>query len=349
MENKFENAMSKRTNEELTKIINSSSDYQAEAIQAAEQEIQKRQSIVDEQSTYSDEQLLEILTSKNNYKEYEIQNAEIEVEKRKKMELLKDEENKKTEIDSKEKMNEDKDSYPFNPQAENKCIVCEEDASRTDLYFIWHNGDFKGVSEISICKECIKPYLPRKTGKLIGAIFICILLLVFIILLLSVETDGFDFNWWQLIVLFGAAYQAYQWFSDYSSSGDVTNIDDAVLQTKMADILGKTKLIKGSVIINWEALKEKQQSMKVAVTDFTNPDFLASVRTPISLGTSGGTSRIELELIPETSEINYLPKYFNDEDKELLKESINQLRQEKENAHKANLNALQEKYLNKSN
>ena len=44
MKNNFEDAMSKRTNEELIKIINSSSgDYQPEAVEAAEQEIKKRQ------------------------------------------------------------------------------------------------------------------------------------------------------------------------------------------------------------------------------------------------------------------------------------------------------------------
>ena len=342
--------MSKRTNEELKEIINSSTDdYQAEAIQAAEQEIKKRQSIVDEQSTYSDEQLLEILTSKNNSQEYEIQSAEIELEKRRKIELPKDEEKKKTEIDCNARMNEDNDSNPFKQEDANKCIVCEEDPTRSDLYMIWQNANFKGVAEISICNECIKPYLPRKTGKLFGAIFICILFVAIPILALSSETDGFDFSWWHILMLFGAGYQAYEWFSDYSKGGDVTMIDNAVLQAKMADVLGKTKQIKESVVINWEALKEIQQSRKVTVTDFADTDFMASVRTPILLDTSSGASRIKLELIPETSELNNLPKYFNDEDKELLKESVNLFRQEKINEHKEKIDALQEKYLNKNN
>ena len=232
---------------------------------------------------------------------------------------------------------------------ENKCIACEEGATRTDLYIIWQNGNFKGVAEIGICNECIKQYLPQKIGALLGAILICICLLVIIIVTLSGEAGGFDFNWWHTIMMLYAAYQAYQWFSDYASSGDVTKIEDVVLQTKMADVLGKTKQIKKSVVINWEALKEIQQSRKVTVTDFADTDFMASVRTPISLETSNGASRIELELISETSELNNLPKSFNDEDKELLKESINQLRQEKEDAHKANINELQEKYLSNSN
>ena len=75
--------MSKRTDEELTRIINSSQgDYQPEAVKAAEQEIKKRQFVVDKQSKYSDDQILEILNLRNNYPEYEVQAAEIEAKKR---------------------------------------------------------------------------------------------------------------------------------------------------------------------------------------------------------------------------------------------------------------------------
>ena len=265
------------------------------------------------------------------------------------MELQTDEEKGKIELDCNVRINEDNDSNPFNSQEANNCIVCEEDPTRTDLYMIWQNANFKGVAEISICKECIKTYLPRKTGKLFGAIFICVLLLGMVILVLSGESSGFDFSWWHILMLFGAGYQAYDWFSDYTKSGDVTKIDDVVLQDKMANVLGKTKQIKKMIIINWGALKEKQQTMKGTVTDFTDTDFMASVRVPISIATSGNASRIELEVITETYDFNKLPKYFNDEDKELLKESINLFRQEKINEHNEKIKALQEKYLNKSN
>jgi len=84
MNNKFEYAMSKRTDEELNKIISSpQGDYQQEAVEAAKQEIKKRQNIIEKLSKYSDEQILEILTSKSDYQEYEIEAAEIEVKKRK--------------------------------------------------------------------------------------------------------------------------------------------------------------------------------------------------------------------------------------------------------------------------
>ena len=354
MANIFKNAISKRTDEELTKIINSSpGDYQTEAIQAAEQEIKKRRSIAEEQSTYSDEQLLEILSSKNKYQEYEIQTAEIELEKRKKIELPKDEEKKNTEMGRQTRMNEDNDYNPFEQEQEdaNKCIICEEDPTRSDLYMIWQNANFKGVAEIGICNECIKPYLPRKTGKLFGAILFSILWLTYIILPLSgsVEIEGFNFNWFHIIMLLYIPYQVYQWFSDYAKSGDVTKVDNAVLQVKLVEVLGKTKQIKETVIINWEALKAKQLTMKVAVTDFTDTDFLASVRTPISIATSSNASRIDLEVMPETYDYSKLPKYFNDEDKEFLIESVNHFKQEKMNKQKEKINALQKKYLNKSN
>ena len=264
------------------------------------------------------------------------------------MEIRTDEENRKPEVDSSVRTNEGENSYHSKPLDVNKCVVCEENAARTDLYMIWQNANFKGIAEISICKECMKPYLSRKTGKLFGAIFICILLLGIVILALSGEAEGFDFGWWHVLMMFGAAYQAFDWFLDYTKSGDVMTIGNDVLQDKMAYILGKTK-IKEPVIINWEAFKEKQQSGEIAVTNFKDANFMASVTTPISLETSSGASRIALELIPETSELNNLPKYFNDEDKELLKESVNRFRQEKIDAHNAEINALQEKYLNKSN
>ena len=83
MKNDFEKAMSKRTDEELNRIISSSSgDYQPEAVNAAVQEIKKRQLIVDNLTKYSDDQILEILTCRNNYPEYEIQAAEVEAKKR---------------------------------------------------------------------------------------------------------------------------------------------------------------------------------------------------------------------------------------------------------------------------
>jgi len=59
MKSDFEDVMAKRTDEELIKIVNNSEDYQPEAIKAAEQEIEKRQLIVDKQLKYSDEQISE--------------------------------------------------------------------------------------------------------------------------------------------------------------------------------------------------------------------------------------------------------------------------------------------------
>ena len=83
MKNNFEDVMSKKTNEELARIISSPlGDYQIEAVKAAEQEINKRNIIVDEKSKYSDEQILDILKSSTNYQDFEVQAAEVEAEKR---------------------------------------------------------------------------------------------------------------------------------------------------------------------------------------------------------------------------------------------------------------------------
>lgn len=73
MKNQFEDAMSKRTDEDLQKIIGSQADhYHPEAVKAAEQEIKKREFFRDELSKYSDEQILEILISGKNYQQFEI-------------------------------------------------------------------------------------------------------------------------------------------------------------------------------------------------------------------------------------------------------------------------------------
>jgi len=64
MKNQFEEAMAKRTDSELEKILNSQpGDYQSGAIEAAEQEIKKRKLIRDKFSKYSNEQVIEILKS----------------------------------------------------------------------------------------------------------------------------------------------------------------------------------------------------------------------------------------------------------------------------------------------
>ena len=78
-----------KIDEELAEIVNNKqSDYQPEAIKAAEQEIKKRELNTGKFSKYSDEQILEILTSRNDYQPYEVAKAEAEAEKRKNILLL---------------------------------------------------------------------------------------------------------------------------------------------------------------------------------------------------------------------------------------------------------------------
>jgi len=196
------------------------------------------------------------------------------------------------------------------------------------MYKVIYKGvALKGAAEIGICNECIKPYLPRKKSKLFGAILICICLLGIIVLILSgVE---YKFSWWYTLMLLFAAYQAYQWFSEYVASGDVTKIDSSVLQNILSEILNDKTQIDEKVIINWDVLNEKRKSLKVTASNFADTDFMKSVRTPISIKTSSEDSPVWLELIPEVIDFNCLPDSFNDEDKELLKESIRIFRQEK--------------------
>lgn len=83
MKNQFEDAMSKRKDEDLQKIVSSQAgDYQPEAVKAAEQEIKKREFVRDKLSKYSDEQILEILKSRKNYQQFEIAAADEEANKR---------------------------------------------------------------------------------------------------------------------------------------------------------------------------------------------------------------------------------------------------------------------------
>lgn len=93
MKSQFEEAMSKRTTVELEKIINSSQgDYQEEAIEAANKELQKRSLFIEGISKYPDEQLLEIINSQSQFQSYKVDIANEEAEKR----GLKGEEKRKT-------------------------------------------------------------------------------------------------------------------------------------------------------------------------------------------------------------------------------------------------------------
>lgn len=75
--------MSKRTDEDLQKIISAKSgDYQPEALEAANEEIEKRKFLREKLSKYTDEQILEILKSRKVYQSFEVQTADEEAEKR---------------------------------------------------------------------------------------------------------------------------------------------------------------------------------------------------------------------------------------------------------------------------
>ena len=82
MKNQFADAMSKRTDADLIKIVNSQGDYQPEAVKTAEEEIKKREFTREKLSKYSDEQILEILKSLESYQSYEGEAAEAEAKKR---------------------------------------------------------------------------------------------------------------------------------------------------------------------------------------------------------------------------------------------------------------------------
>lgn len=83
MKNQFEEAMAKRTDSELEKILNSQpGDYQSGAIEAAEQKIKKRKLIRDKFSKYSNEQVIEILKSEKNFQPFEVEVAREEAERR---------------------------------------------------------------------------------------------------------------------------------------------------------------------------------------------------------------------------------------------------------------------------
>jgi len=213
-----------------------------------------------------------------------------------------------------------------------KCVKCEEDATRTDLYYIWQKANFMGVVEIGICNDCIKPYLPRKTGKLIAAILLAISILGVVIILLfsSVETNV---SWWFVIIMLFAPYQVYQYYSDYKKSGDVTCADAVVLEDNLGEIVGDIGHIGEKIVFNWQALQEKRESLKYTVSYFTKHDFMSFVRTPISFG----SSPVELILVPENPDDSNLPHYLKEEDKELLIESIKRFRQEKIDAIKQNI------------
>ena len=88
MKNQFSDAMSKRTDADLQIIVTEQrNDFQPEAIEAAEQEINERKLKQEEFSKYSDDQLLEFLKSRKKHPSpdhhpYEVEAAEEEAKKR---------------------------------------------------------------------------------------------------------------------------------------------------------------------------------------------------------------------------------------------------------------------------
>ncbi len=83
MKNQFEEAMAKKSNHELEKIINSSpGDYQEDAIKAAKNETRKRKMIKEEYAKYEDIKLLEIIKSKDDFQFFEVEIATEEAERR---------------------------------------------------------------------------------------------------------------------------------------------------------------------------------------------------------------------------------------------------------------------------
>jgi hypothetical protein len=88
MKNQFSDAMSKRSDSDLLKIVTEQrNDFQPEAIIAAEEEIDKRKLMREQYSKFSDEQLLEFLKSRKTqssieYHPYEAEAAKAEADKR---------------------------------------------------------------------------------------------------------------------------------------------------------------------------------------------------------------------------------------------------------------------------
>jgi len=83
MRNIFENAMSKWTDEDLIKIVNSQSgEYQPEAIKLTEQEIEKRYLTKEKTLKYSDIQILDIINFRKEHLPYEVIAAEAEAKNR---------------------------------------------------------------------------------------------------------------------------------------------------------------------------------------------------------------------------------------------------------------------------
>lgn len=83
MDYQFENVMSQKTDDELTAVVYSRpGEYHPNAIAAAEQEINNRQTIRNNLSKCSDEKILEILHSSGGYQPYEKETAQKEATKR---------------------------------------------------------------------------------------------------------------------------------------------------------------------------------------------------------------------------------------------------------------------------
>ena len=179
-----------------------------------------------------------------------------------------------------------------------KCIKCGKEAIFTKPYLIGQQEGFsiklEGAAVVSVCGDCIKPYLKKQINK---NLLIAIGALVFgLFMLLAVVTSNFGSGgtyksvspMWVIAIIIVCLGGSIKYFLSYGLAmkkllrKDSAFIKEVITDDFVAKLVFKaienTGQISDNVIFNWSVLNNKRGYV---ASDFANPYFIAEIRMPI--------------------------------------------------------------------
>jgi hypothetical protein len=205
-----------------------------------------------------------------------------------------------------------------------KCNICGRNAIYAKPYFIGSKdafgfGKFEGAAVVGICGECAKPYLKKQINKnLLGAVAAFAVGLFFLAITL---TKGI--NIWVIAFMISCFGGSIKFFLAYKtiSVNNVPVTKDMIDDEIVTKVLENSRQVDKDIILNWEVLNTKRYA---TASDFSDPVFIAEIRTPFKVGING---KIELDNIMNISEYaRFILPWFGS-DKSLDKQGIELIKQ----------------------
>ena len=182
----------------------------------------------------------------------------------------------------------------------NNCIKCGKEAIVKDSFSIGCKDAFsmvelEGAAIVGVCIECVKPYFKKQINK---NLLIAIGTFAFgLFMLLTVVTNNFGSGAsssvnpiWFIAVTIAFLGGSIKYFLAYIvamkklSKNDISYIKEMTNIEVITKVLEDVGQISEDIILNWKVLNTKRGAVH---SDFTNPSFIAEIRTPFKLGTNG--------------------------------------------------------------